>query len=605
MKTKLKYLFCCLLMIPRSLGGQDISVDVDYPAVVTAGEQFEIKYSVNSGGGELTVPSFEGFYKLMGPQTSYSSSTQIINGRMTQSTSYSYIYVLQALKEGKYTIAPATYTYKGKTFRSDSVTIGVIGSKVQQKGQTPGNVPDEQTPQTRGSGSDLFLDLSLNRRSVYIGEPIVATIKIYTKVNLAGINEIKYPSFNGFLKSDIETPPLTSLRNENVNGAIYGSGVVQQFLLFPQISGEIQIDPVQISVLVQQKTGRSDPFFGDFFSSYQTVPRAVISQAEKVNVKPLPGTKPADFSGLVGKVQLNASIDKDSVNVNDAINLKLTVSGSGNLKLAAVPGLKLTPDIEVYDPKITDNLRNSTGGTTGQKSFEFLLIPRHYGDFTIPPVTYSYFDPANSRYERLSTKEFRFHVKKGSEQATGVTVYGGVSKSDVKYVGQDIRFIRSDPGNIIKPGNIIFSKPVFYSFYAITAFLFLLFLLIRREHIKRNADISLVRNRKAAKIAGRRLKEASHCLKNQQTDKFYEAILKGLWGYLSDKLSIPLSDLTRNAAVEALKEKGIPEENINDLTKILDVCEFARFAPASTGTEMEKIYAETSKFIRSVENIKG
>jgi hypothetical protein len=311
--------------MPLYTAGQDITVEADYPEVVTAGQQFNIKYSVNSGGGELTVPSFEGFYKLMGPQTSYSSYSQIINGRMTQSTSYSYTYVLQALKEGKYSIPPATFTYKGKTFISDSIMIEVISDAAQRPSAAPGTDPDRNASQGRGSGSDIFLDLSLNRRNVYLGEHIVATIKIYTRVNLAGINEIKYPTFNGFLKSDIETPPLTSLRNENVNGTIYGSGVVQQFLLFPQVSGEIQIEPVQISVLVQQRTGRSDPFFGDFFSSYQTVPKAVISQAVKVNVKPLPGTQPGDFSGVVGKLQVNASIDKDTVNVNDAINLKITI----------------------------------------------------------------------------------------------------------------------------------------------------------------------------------------------------------------------------------------------------------------------------------------
>jgi hypothetical protein len=604
MKQLKKYLFFCLLIIPLFTAGQDITVEVDYPAVVTTGQQFNIKYSVNSGGGELTVPSFEGFYKLMGPQTSYSSYMQTINGRMTQSTSYSYTYVLQSLKEGKYHIPPATFTYKGKTFRSDSISIEVISDPSQKPSGNTGSGTDENASQERGAVSDIFLDLSLNRKNVFIGEHIVATVKIYTRVNLAGINEIKFPSFNGFLKSDIETPPLTSLRNENVNGTIYGSGVVQQFLLFPQVSGEIQIEPVQISVLVQQKTGRTDPFFGDFFSSYQTVPKAVISKAVKVNVRSLPGTQPGDFSGVVGKLQIASSIDRDTVNVNDAVNLKITISGSGNLKVAAAPSLKLTPDIEIYDPKITDNLKSSANGTTGQKSFEFLLIPRHYGEFTIPPVTYSYFDPSKGRFERLSTKAFNLHVIKGTEQSTGVTVYGGVAKEDVKYVGQDIRFIKSYPGNIIKPGNIIFLKPFYYSFFLLTAFIFLLFLFIRREHIKRNADRSMVKHRKAAKIAGKRLKEASVCLKNGQNDKFYEEILKAIWGYLSDKLNIPVSELTRSNAIATLREKGMGDESIDDLVKILDVCEFARFAPSSTGSEAEKIYDDSSKFIRSVENLK-
>ena len=254
-------LYHLVLLISFSASAQDIYVKAEYPAAVNNGEQFTVSWTVNSGGGEFSAPSFNGFYKLMGPQTSYSSSTQIINGKMSNQTSYVYVYYLQAVKEGKFVISPATFTLKNKTFSSDSMYIEVVGNTAQKQNVPPGKNNSNDEPGVESSGSNIFISLSVNRKEIYLGEHIVATVKIYSRVNISGINEIKYPSFNSFLKSDIETPPLTSLKQENVNGTIYGSGVVQQFLLYPQVTGEINIDPVQISVLVQQKTGgQSDPF---------------------------------------------------------------------------------------------------------------------------------------------------------------------------------------------------------------------------------------------------------------------------------------------------------------------------------------------------------
>jgi hypothetical protein len=604
MKKALLYLL--IFLISYSAYAQDVFVKAEYPAVVNAGEQFTIMWTVNAGGGEFTAPSFSGFYKLMGPQTSYSSSTQIINGKMSNSTSYSYVYYLQAVNEGKFVISPAVFALKNKTYSSDSMHIEVVGTTSQKQNVTSGNNNSASDPVVESSGKDLFINLSVNRREVFLGEPIVATVKIYSRVNIAGINEIKYPSFNSFLRSDIETPPLTSLRQENVNGTIYGSGVIQHFLLYPQVTGDIKIDPVQISVLVQQKTrGESDPFFGDFFSSYQTVPKAAASQPIRIKVKPLPGIQPADFSGVVGKLDIKATLNKESVNVNDAVNFKIVISGNGNLKIASAPVLKLSPDIEVYDPKITDDLKNGQNGTTGHKSFEYLMIPRHNGDFTIPPVTYSYFNITSGRYEKLTTEEFHFNAQKVKGQNTGATVYGGVSKEDVKYLGKDIRFVKSDPGDLKESGNILLSKQSFYSTYAFSLLAFLLILFLRREHIRRNSDLSLVKNRKAGKIAIKRLHNASVCLKNDEIDQFHDEILKAIWGYLSDKLNIPVSDLTRNNAIASLQEQGIEEDQIMELSEILDKCEFARFAPSSSGTEAASIYEGASQFIKSVENLIG
>ena len=601
-RTLILAIFLCLIFL--NAAGQDISVTADYPRVVSAGQQFTVSWTVNAGGVEFSEPSFEGFYKLMGPQTSFSSSTQIINGKISRETSYTYVYYLQAVKEGKFVINPAICTVKNKTFSSDSLRIEVTGGSTPAQNAT-GAVRNQNEDQIQSAGNDIFVNLSLDKRDVFLGEPVAVTVKIYTRVDISGINEIKYPGFEGFLKTDLETPPLTSLQRENINGTIYGTGVVQQFLLYPQVAGEINIDPVQISVLIRQKSGQSDPFFGDIFTTYATVPKMVLSKSAKIKVVPLPGIKPDDFSGIAGKLALTANLNKDTVNVNDAINLKMVISGSGNLKLANAPEVKLPADLEVYDPKVTDDLKNNLNGTTGQKIFEYLLIPRHFGDFTIPPVTLSFFNVTSKQYERLKTPELHFYARKGNEQNTGITVYGGVSKEDVKYLGKDIRFINSKPGLLKKSGNNFLSKRSFYSAYAFALILFFVILFIRREHIRRNADLSLVRNRKAAKIAGKRLKEAEKCLLEKQTDKFHEEVLKAIWGYLGDKLNIPVSELTRNNAVNSLTEKGIPDSEISRLTSILDTCEFARFAPASSAAEAEKIYEEASGFIKIVENSIG
>ncbi len=586
----------------QSLSGQDIFIKAEYPRVVTAGEQFNVIYTVNSGGGEFSGPAFDGFYKLMGPQTSYSSSTQIINGKISQDISYSYVYYLQAMNPGKFVIPPATFRYKSKDYKTDSLKIEVLKNGAAQ----PATSNNPSAGVNASTGSDLFIRLILDRNEAYLGEHIVASVKLYSRVDLSGLNEVKFPSFNGFLKENLETPQLTSLQRENVNGVIYGTGIVQQFLLFPQITGEITIDPVEITALVQQRSGQSDDIFNSFFNSYQSVPKVIASLPVKINVRPLPGTKPDNFSGIVGNIDIGASVSKDTINVNDALNFKIIIKGNGNLKVAASPVLRLSPDIEVYDPKIIDNITNNSKGSAGQKTFEYLLIPRHYGDFTIPSVKYSYFNSTRRQYETLSTKEYKFYARKGSDQGAPVTIYGGVSKEDVKYVGKDIRFLKTETDNLKKSDQILVSKRAFKTFYGFALILFFGVLFFRREQVRRNSDLSIVRNRKAAKIAGKRLQTAHLFLKSDAVnDGFYEEILKAIWGYLSDKLSIPISELTRNNVIELLKAKGIADEPIDSLSVILDKCEFARFSPSSSGTEASEIYDGALKFIRTVENTIG
>jgi len=355
---KIYKIFILFFIVPLRIAAQDIYIRTDYPRVVSLGEQFTISWTINAAGGDFTAPPFTGFYVLMGPQTSYSSSTQIINGKISRETSYTYTYYLQAINEGKYVIPPAVIKIKSKEYVSDSIYIEVIGSA--GAGQTqPGAVKPQESQSSNNpqAGSDLYVRLIPNKTEVFLGEPLTVILKIYNKTDLAGLEEVKYPDFKGFIKEDIETPRLTTLQRENVNGVIYGTGIIQQFLLFPQITGEVTIDPVQVTALVQQRISEPDPFFGDFFSRFTNTPRVLATLPLKIKVKPLPENKPEDFSGVVGNLKISASLDKDTVNVNDALNFKITISGTGNIKFAGAPALKLSPDIEIYDPKITDSFK--------------------------------------------------------------------------------------------------------------------------------------------------------------------------------------------------------------------------------------------------------
>lgn len=595
---KLLLIFLSVLLLPNALLSQEISIRVDYPGVVAVGEQLRIVWTVNTSGGDFSAPQFDGFYKMSGPNVSYSQSTRIENGRRTSETSYSYVFYLQALREGKFTIPGATYSKGGKTYTSESAAIEVVGDASRRQ-TAPGT--SESTSVQQSDGAEIFVRLILNKKEVFLGEPVAATVKLYTRIDISGINEVKYPTFNGFLKEEIPTPQLTSLERENVNGTIYGTGVFQKFLLYPQKTGEIIIDPVQITVLMRQQTGTGDPFFGDIFQTFSTVPRMVAGETMKINVKPLPAGRPADFMGAVGDFDLRAEINRDTIQVNDAVNLKLILTGRGNIKLADAPVVTIPAGLESYDPKMTLNAANSESGTSGSKTFEFLIIPRNAGDYTIPAVTYSFFDPSTGQYKRVATTQFNLHVLKSGETGTNPQIYGGVTGEEIRYLGKDIRFIKTTPPQLRKSSNWLLTRRSFFSIYGFAALIFVVIVVARREQVKRNSDRVKVRNRKAGKIASHRLRTARKYLKLNNNEKFYEEVLRAIWGYTGDKLNIPVSELTRTRGVDELRERGVDEPLINSLLELADVCEMVRYAPSSTSSNPSDIYSEASRIIRELD----
>jgi BatD DUF11 like domain len=586
------------LFFPILIRAQNVSVTAEGPGVVEVGEQFVVTFSVNAKPSNFQAPDMKDFYVLSGPNQSTSSSFQFINGKTSQSMTVTFTYYLQATKTGTFIIPPAVVTVDKKDYTSNSLSIEVVGSQNQPKTE-----PKEENPsaQIQVPDEELFVRVVTDKTSVYQGEHIIATLKIYTRLSISGFGSSEMPDFAGFWTKDIETPTQINLQRENVGGVIYNTGVIRKVILFPQKTGDITISPFKLETYVRQQISTSKSIFDDFFGpSYQDVAKMLSSKQVVINVKPLPENKPAGFSGAVGNLNIESEIDKTQVATNDAVTIKIKVKGNGNLNLIEAPKIDFPPDFDNFDPKVTSNITNSAGGQTGSKTFEYLIIPRHAGNYRIPPVVFSYFDLNRKQYQTLTTGEYKISVAKGKEEES-VAVMSGLSKEELKILGSDILFIKSGPFKIYPAGKIMFGTLPFFGLYAGSFIIFLALVFIRRAHIKKIQNEELVRNRKANKVAKERLRQASTHLKQNQMEAFYESILKALWGYLSDKLNIPLSELSRETVGKALSVHISESALVDDLINLIDVCEMARFSPSADIQAMDKVYADSVRLISKLE----
>lgn len=600
MKQKIKYLSLFILLAGINLfASAQVSFKATAPRVVALGEQFRLSYSVNAKGSGFQQPNFGEFRVLSGPNVSQSSSVQIVNGNMTQKVNYTYSFVIMPLKEGKFSIPGATINVKNKKHTSNELSIEVV--KGQQSAKKVGGQRTSTVDNKGVTDKSVFVAVNVNKKTLYQGESLVAEIKVYTQKSLAGFEDIKFPPFTGFWSQDIESPQQIQLHRENVNGQIYEVGLFKKLLLFPQRSGEIEIDPFKITLITQQRVRSNNPFDDFFGGSYRRVPYKLASNAVKINVKPLPNNKPSDFNGAVGKFNMTATLDKAQVKANEAINLNIKISGNGNLKLIKPLKVDFPPDIDVYDPKTTLNSKASVAGVNGNINFNYLFIPRYAGTYRIAPITFSYFDSATKSYKTISSREFEIKVDKGSgdeEMSSGVVQ--GLTKEDVKYIGKDIRFLKTN-FQLDKITMPIFGSLWHYLSYLVALLLFLAIVLIRRAQIKQNANQAKVKNRKANKVSKKRLKKASVFMKNNEDEKFYDEILKAIWGYLSDKLVIPVANLSKDNVAEILDERTVDKETTSVLMQLLDACEFARFAPTSVSGGMDDIYKKASSLITKLD----
>jgi len=569
------------------------------PEVVEAGEQFRLGFTLNERGTDLQLPDLSNFDVLMGPSTSQSSSIQIINGKTTQTSSFSYIFILRAKKEGNFTIRPASIKVDGKTYESNTLTIQVVKGQPQQAGSQQNNQQDnpqqDETPAANISKDNLFVRIAVDKTNVSKGEQIISTVKLYISQNvpLNGFDEVKLPTYEGFWTKDIEVPTQVNFTREVFNGKIYQVGVLKKTILFPQQTGAIRINPFEITCVVRQRVRQQQSFFDDFFDNYRMVKAKVVSEPVTINVKDLPN-QPGNFSGAVGKFNITSSIDKTNVKSNEAVTLKITVNGSGNLTLINPPKLDLPQDFEAYEPKTSDRVVASDNGLNGSITFEYLFIPRFAGNFTIPGVKFVFFNPSSKQYETQTTDAYNIKVLKGSDDASS-SVVSSFSKENVKMIGKDIRFIKQNKAKLKPKDSSFYGTFEFYLVYILSLAAFAVVFVLNRKKIKESANIALMRNKRANKVASKRLREASVFLKNNQAEKFYESVIKALWGYLSDKLSIPVAELNRVKASESLLSKGIEQETVTELLQIIDDCEFARYAPAAFSGTMNEIYDGAAK----------
>lgn len=605
-------LFPMLLLMAVPLMAQNITFKAIGKSNVAVGEQFIVQFVVNAKGRNFKGPDFKNFRVLTGPNQSTSTNFSNINGRMTQSTSLTFSYYLRALSEGSFTIASAQIKVDGKEYHSNELKITVGKKKAQTQTQTQNRNTKNPQEATTLDENAIFIKAIVDNKSPYLGEQVILTYKIYTKVPISNIISEKEPNLSGFwMKNLVEQGDQMSQSQEIIDGVEYITADLRRFAIFPQKSGEIKISPLELQCVAQVRNNNArkrrsnsffDSFFDDpFFSGYQNIQKFLESNPIVLNVKALPqNSKPIRFNGAVGSYTVNSEIDNSTVKTNDAISIKYKISGQGNIELIDKLNVSFPTDFEVYDPKITDDVRITKGGVSGSRTFEYLLIPRNPGDFRIDAIDYSFFNPITKKYEIKKTKAFNIHVEKGENYQAGVS-YSGVSQEDIQYIGQDIRHIKIQNETLLPLGYFFYGSIAFILWFIIPAVLFIIFILFWRKQAATQSNQSLIRHKKATKIARKNLKQANKFLGTNESGAFYNEISQALWGYLADKFNIALSELSKDSVEDALTTKEVKIESINQFIECLNNCDFARFAPGDPSTNMDKIYKEALEIISKIE----
>ena len=594
------------------------SISVDAHKVVGVDERFNVVFEVE---GENSPSNFtwspgDDFQLVWGPQKGTSSSVSIVNGKVSKSSKSSFTYILLPKKTGTFTLPAATATVKGETISSKNITIQVVQNGA---GQSSGSSSSSGSSGSSSSGSgssssrdaasgeDVFMRLNLSKTNVVVGEPITATLSLYQRANIVGFENARFPSFDGFWSQETETPSNIEFHRESLGDNIYNAAVLRRYVIIPQKSGNMTIDPAEIVCLINVlRPGRSsgsifDSFFGE---EYVTVKKRVSTRAVTVKVSPLPAGAPASFSGGVGNYSISARLSKDSLKVHDAASLIVTVSGKGNVSLIEAPKLSFPPYFETYDVKTTQNTDKS--GTTGSKTFEYPFIPRSYGDFTLPPLKYSYYDVNSKKYATVSTDSLRIKVAKGNQTATTTLEPGQnqltVDRKGVKNLGEDIRFIRTKAPSFTEDKGFLVGRPLYWIILALLALAAFAIWLTMRKAAAMRADVRGTKNRKATKMALKRLKLAGEFMSKGLQTAFYEELHRALLGFVSDKLSMDMAEQNKENIAAALASRGISEGLANEFTDLLDACEYARYAPSTGSEQMSAHYEKAVDVITAIDS---
>lgn len=564
-----------------SLNAQDFEISMNAPSAVQTGSPFRLEVSVNAQNADLPQPDLKNFQVL---GRSSSSSMSFVNGDM--SVKRSIIYTLIAEKAGTFTVPAVTVSYKGKNYTSNTLSITVSGDDVQQGGSQNQQSAEADTPAPQNASSNLFVDVNCSKKEVFVGEQVIISASVYSRYNISGVEDVKTPGFKGFWVQDIFNPKNITFDRKYIGNKEYLYTLWQKKALFAQKTGTLEIEPYDITFIVSDGWG------------FNRSKMSAKSKTVKVNVKPLPAGKPDGFGGAVGNFTVSISSDKTELNLDEPMTVKVTVQGSGNFKLFETPKVDFPSAFEKFEPKSQENISANNNGISGTKTFSYMVIARQNGEFEIPGVNFSFFDPASKSYKTVSTKPLNITVK--GERDSSMASVSTVMKSDVENLGSDIKFIKTN----FSLGNS--NKKFFnsFEFWLIIILLFALFaavILWRLQQIKNNADVIGTKNRRAGKTSRKRLKKAAEFLKQNKKDEFYVEILSALWGYLSDKLAIPASDLSRENVSEKFAEKGINEEVSNQVIEVLDTCEFEHYAPETMSKPMDEVYAMAAQAIETLE----
>ncbi len=616
-----KRIILFLMLCPLWLWAQDNpTLTVSTKKQVMVGERFQVVFEANAEGKNFQAPSFDGLTVLGGPFTSTSSSFSMVNGSMSHTVKCTYTYALQAYQEGTVHVGSASLTVKGNKITSQPFDIKVIpddgshaapsgGGTSSGQGQSQQNTTDSQV-----SGKDLFLRVIPSKKSAYVGEQVVLTYKLYTKVPVSSVSLSKMPSYAGFWTKDVSDNSGTLKQSsEYINGIEYTTAEIQKVIVVPQRSGKLALDPMTMECIAQIRTERNntrsmDPFeafFNDpFFNrNIVNVKKELSSQALTLEVKNLPENgKPASFAGAVGNYSFKSDIDKTELSTNEAVTLTLTVSGTGNVELLQMPEPVFPPDFEVYDPKISTSTNVGPQGLTGTKKAEYLAIPRRAGSFTIPSVEFSYYNSSTDSYEVMSSDPYEIKVEKGSGSDDGGGVFTS-NQEDIKYLGSDIRHIMTGDARLKPTHTVFFGSAAYFVALLVLLLLFIILLFVLKKREQMSKDTAANRNRKADKVARGRLKNAYLHLKAKDQEKFYVEMSQALWGYIADKLGIERSKLSMDTVSETMKGKNVPDELTQQFVDTLNNCEFARFAPGSAEEKMDDLYQRGIDVISKAEKV--
>ena len=604
---KLIIILMTLMAYSTQTFADKVSFVASAPDVVVVGDQFRLSYTVTTQKvKDFRAPSIKGFDVLMGPSRSEQSSTQIVNGSVSSTSSITFTYILMANTAGEFTVPGASIVAEGNQMISNSVKIKVLPQDQNHNSSRRNNDNSSSIqPSSNASVSnqDLFITATASKTNVYEQEAFVLTYKIYTRESNLQLNNAKLPDFKGFHSQEIEMTTNARWTPEPYKGRNYYTTVYRQFVLFPQQSGKLFIEPAQFQMTVNKPVQSADPFDAFFNGGNNVIEikKPITTPKIAINVNPLPAGKPTNFLGGVGEFNISSSINSKELKTNDAITIKLVISGTGNLKLISNPEIKFPDDFEVYDPKVDNQVRLTKEGLTGNKVIEYLAIPRHAGTYKIPGVSFSYFDIRSKSYKTLNTEDYVINVEKGAGNADQV-IANFTNKEDLKVLGEDIRYIKQNEVTFQPKGSFFYGSMSYWLFYIIPALAFILFFIIYRKQAAENANVAKMRTKKANKVAIKRMKLAGKLLSENKKDAFYDEVLKALWGYISDKLNIPVSRLSKDNIEEKLRNHGVSEELIKEFLNALNDCEFARFAPGDENQAMDKVYSSSIEVISKMEN---